>query len=132
MRNISRKYLKIITATSMTIFSLFAAGTGVFAWFASKFNEASSGTNFGVINNDSAITTLSCYAIKYDGVYGASAIKATSGEQDIKMSEYDYIFRDKNINTSLFFTIEITGFDTNKDLQIVIPAFWRIWLQCFV
>ena len=38
------------------------------------------------------------------------------------MSEYDYILRDKNINTPLFLRIEIGGFDSSKDLQVNIPC----------
>ena len=120
---LGKKNLKIIAATAMTIFSLFAAVAGVFAWFTSHLNESAQGTDFGIYNDDSQITTLSCYAIKYDGVYGASATKLESGEDHhISMSEYDYILRDKNVNTPLFFRIEIIGFNTHKDLKVSIPA----------
>ena len=123
MKRISKKNLKIIAATAVTIFSLFAATTGVFAWFTAHLDQATHGTDFGVYHDDSQITTLSCYAIKYDGVYGASATKLVTGnENTISMSEYDYILRDRNVNTPLFFRIEIAGFNTSKDLKVSIPA----------
>ena len=120
---LGKKNLKIIAATAMTIFSLFAAMTGVFAWFTSKMNEAANGDEFAIYHDDSQITTLSCYAIKYDGVTGARAKQfVTGGNHDIAMSEYDYILRDRNINTPLFLRIELAGFDKDKDLQIKIPS----------
>ena len=120
---LGKKNLKIIAATAMSIFSLFAAVTGVFAWFTSKLTAASHSDEFGIYSDDSQITTLSCYVIRYDGVYGALARKLVSGgDHSVSMSEYDYILRDRNINTPLFFRIEIAGFDTEKDLQVSIPA----------
>ena len=117
------KSMKIVAATAMTIFSLFAAVAGVFAWFTSKLSESASAPDFGVYHDDSQITTLSCYAIKYDGVYGAQGKKIVSGQDhSMSMSEYDSIFTDKNVNTPLFFRIELTGFNTSKDLQISIPC----------
>ena len=107
----------------MTVFSLIACFTATYAWFAAKRSQNEGVDSFSVGSDNSDITTISCYAIKYDGVYGASAIRLVSGQaNNIVMSEYDYILRDKNINTPLFLRIEITGFDENKDLQITIPA----------
>lgn len=123
MKIIGKKNLKIIAATAMTIFSLFAATLGAFAWFVGKIQDSKNAEDFIIYHDDSSITTLSCYAIKYDGVYGAMAKRlVTGGDNEFKMSEYDYILRDKNINTPLFLRVEITGFDTSKDLQIEIPC----------
>ena len=103
---LGRKNLNIIAATSLSIFSLLAVFTGAYAWFVSKLNQSPESASFDIYHDDSAITTLSCYAIKYDGVYGAMATKLVSGqEHSVNMSEYDYIFQDKNINTPLFFRI---------------------------
>lgn len=121
-RILTKRNKKVIAAAALTIFSLFVAMTGAFAWFASKMNLSSTGSDFSVHHDDSKVTTLSCYAIKYDGVFGAYANKISDGSQSVKMSEYDYILRDKNINTPLFLRIELTGFDSNKDLQVNIPA----------
>ena len=123
MKRIGNKNLKIIAATAVTIFSLFAAATGAYAWFTAHLDEATHTNQFGVYDDNSEITTLSCYAIKYDGVYGAQAKKLISGQNhSVTMSEYDSIFIDKNVNTPLFFRIELTGFNTNKDLQVSIPC----------
>jgi hypothetical protein len=123
MKRISNKNVKIIAATAMTIFSLFAAVTGAFAWFTSHINEASRGTDFGVYHDNSQITTISCYAIKYDGIQGAVAKQVASGQENaIQMSEYDYVLRDRNVNTPLFFRIELSDFNTSKDLEVTIPA----------
>ena len=122
-RVLGKKNLKIIAASAMTIFSLFAVVTGAYSWFVSKMTFSQTGSNFGIYYDDSSITTLSCYAIKYDGVSGALAKKLINGQDnDVSMSEYDYILRDRNVNTPLFFRIEMTGFDVNKDLQITIPC----------
>ncbi len=117
-----QKNLKLIAATGVTIFSLFAAVTGAFAWFTSLLDFKNSVDGFNVFHDDSQVTTVSCYAIKYDGIYGGRAVEITDGSQRVKMSEYDNIFRDKNINTPLFLRIEIGGFDSSKDLQINIPC----------
>ena len=114
--------LKILAATAMSIFALFVAVAGTFTWFLYKLTASGLGSDFAVFHNDSEVTTLSCYAVRYDGVYGARATKITDGSQAVKMSEYDYILRDKNINTPMFLRIELTGFDTSKDLQVSIPS----------
>ena len=114
--------LRILAATAMSIFTLFVAVAGTFTWFLSKLTASGLGSNFAVFHNDSEVTTISCYAIRYDGVFGARATKITDGSQAVKMSEYDYILRDKNINTPMFLRIELSGFDTSKDLQVSIPS----------
>ncbi len=123
MKLFGKRSLKIIAASAMTVFSLLAATLGAIAWFASKRNETAESNEFVIYQDTSNITTISCYAIKYDGIYGAMAKKLVSGaDNEFKMSEYDYIFRDKNINTPLFLRVEISGFNTSKDLQISIPC----------
>lgn len=123
MKLVGKRSLKIIAASAMTAFSLLAVTIGAVAWFASKRSESAESNEFVIYQDTSSITTISCYAIKYDGVYGAMAKKLVSGEDnEFKMSEYDYILRDKNINTPLFLRVEISGFNTSKDLQISIPC----------
>ena len=41
MKKIGRNNLKIVAATAMTIFSLFAAAAGAYAWFTSHLQENS-------------------------------------------------------------------------------------------
>ena len=48
MKRISRKNMKIIAATAMTIFSLFAVITGTYAWFVSKMTQANGSQNIPV------------------------------------------------------------------------------------
>ena len=60
MKNgISKKNLKIIAATAMTIFSLFAATAGAYAWFTSRLNEAAEGDMFEVANVDTSVKEIS-------------------------------------------------------------------------
>lgn len=116
-----QKNLKLIAATGVTIFSLFAAVTGAFAWFTSINSARNNVDGFGVYYDDSTITATSVYCIKYDGIYGASATKLVPNST-LTMSEYDYIFKDKNVNTPLFLRIEIEGYDRTRNLNIVIPS----------
>ena len=48
MKRVGTKNMKIIAATAMTIFSLFAATVGVFAWFAGKCQEVERTDDFDV------------------------------------------------------------------------------------
>ena len=62
MKNgISKKNLKIIAATAMTIFSLFAATAGAYAWFTSRLNEAAEGDMFEVANVDTSVEEISIH-----------------------------------------------------------------------
>lgn len=106
----------------MTIFSLFAAFMGTFAWFNSVKVMNQSATGFQIQYDDSSITASSVYCIKYDGIYGASATKLTEGSDGFVMSEYDSIFKDKNVNTPLFLRIEILDYDRAKSLTISVPS----------
>lgn len=116
-----QKNLKLIAATGVTIFSLFAAVTGAFAWFTSINSARNNVDGFGVYYDDSTITAASVYCIKYDGIYGATATKLVPNST-LTMSEYDYIFKDKNVNTPLFLRIEIEGYDRTRNLNIVISS----------
>ena len=102
----------------MTIFSLFAAFMGTFAWFEAARSKTTGSDGFGVYAG-SSLNIVSAYAVRYDGNLGATATSLLGQNvPDIAMSEYDYIFKDRNVNTPLFIRLEITGFDTNKDLKI--------------
>lgn len=118
---LDKKSIKLVATTGMAIFSLFATFTGAFAWFTSINNARNNASGFGVSYDDSTITAASVYCIKYDGIYGATATKLTPGST-LTMSEYDYIFQDKNVNTPLFLRIEIEGFDKTKNLSVVVPS----------
>lgn len=113
--------LKIIGATLVGLFSLTSLFTGTLAWFS--MNQSVSATGMSVrVAKMSNINILSCYAIRYDGKYGAIAYDISGGDSDITMSEYDYVFTDRNVNTPLFIRMEIANFDTTKDLTVSIPC----------
>lgn len=122
LKGLSKRNLKIIAATSMTIFTLLASFSAAYAWFGALKSSKNTSTAFGVSYDDSTITASSVYCIKYDGIYGATATKLTDENRSLVMSEYDNIFKDRNVNTPLFLRIVIEGFDRTRDLDIVIPS----------
>lgn len=63
MKNgISKKNLRIIAATAMTIFSLFTATLGAFAWFASKLSQKADSDIFEVSLVDTTVEEISIHA----------------------------------------------------------------------
>ena len=128
MQEKGRGLRKIIAATAMVVFALFSVFAGSIAWFNMNraVSEGSDGFNVAAV---SSIHILSAHAIRYDGTAGARATDLLSGEVSITMSEYDYIFRDRNVNTPLFFRLVITGFDTGSDLHVTIPCSGDIYNQ---
>ena len=124
MAKLSRRQmtnLKIAAATATCIFTLATAFTGTLAWFTMNQEVSTTGMSVTVATT-SSVNILSCYAVRYDGNYGAIAYDISSGNSNVTMSEYDYIFTDRNVNTPLFLRIELTNFDTNKDLTVTIPS----------
>ena len=113
--------LKIIGATAVALFSLTTVFTGTLAWFAA--NQTVSTTGMSVkVGKTSSINILSCYAVRYDGNYGAIAYDISGGNSNITMSEYDFVFKDRNVNTPLFIRMEISNFNSEKDLIVTIPC----------
>ena len=113
--------LKIALATVICIFTLATTFTGTLAWFSSNRSVEATGLSV-TVKKGSSIKLLSCYAIRYDGNYGALATNVMNGGASIAMSEYDYIFRDRNVNTPMFLRMGITNFDTSNDLTVTIPC----------
>ena len=58
MKQIGRKNMKIIAATAMTIFSLFAATVGAFAWFAGRLQQANQTDDFKVTVTDGRLKNI--------------------------------------------------------------------------
>ena len=58
MKSASKRNLKIVAATAMTIFSLFAATVGAFAWFTGKIQEAGQADEFSVIVNNGRLKNI--------------------------------------------------------------------------
>jgi len=55
---VGRKNLKILAATAMSIFSLFAATVGAFAWFTGKIQEAGQADEFAVMVNNGRLKNI--------------------------------------------------------------------------
>ena len=117
----NNKTFKLFAATGVTLFSLVSVFAATIAWFAMNKNADGNGLNISVARG-SDIKILSCYAVRYDGNYGAIATDVSGGHKSITMSEYDYIFTDRNVNTPLFLRMEITNFNAAKDLLVTIPC----------
>lgn len=116
-----KKNIKVISATTMCLFTLSGLFTTTLAWFSA--NQEVEGTGMGVkVASFSSVDILSCYAVRYDGNYGAIAIDISHGNANITMSEYDSVFLDRNVNTPLFLRMEITNFSTSDDLSVTIPC----------
>ena len=58
MKRISRKNMKIIAATAMTIFSLFAVTVGAFAWFVANLQQANNADQFSVTIRDGRLKNI--------------------------------------------------------------------------
>lgn len=122
-RNSKRKNTKIIAATSMAIFTLMVTLSAAYAWFTAATTISNSTNEFGVWGDTSAVAAKSVYFVKYDGVYGATATKLTTENHSLVMSEYDYIFRDRNVNTPLFLRVELEDYDRSKTLTVDVPCY---------
>ena len=55
---VGKKNLKIIAATAMSIFSLFAATVGAFAWFTGKIQESNQADQFSVMVNNGRLKNI--------------------------------------------------------------------------
>ena len=58
MKRIGKKNLRIIAVTSMTLFSLLAVTTGVFAWFVGKLKNSEQTEDFAVIVPDGRLKNV--------------------------------------------------------------------------
>ena len=121
-KRFDKKELKIVAATSLVIFTLLASLSATFSWFKAYTTVGYNAENFGVWSDSSAVTAKNVYFVKYDGVYGGMASKLTNENHSLVMSEYDYIFTDRNVNTPLFIRVELEGFDSTKNLTVEVPC----------
>ena len=95
---VSLSFAFLITVLSILFFTDYTLG-----WFSENKKVASNGFVIQTEKN-SQVTTISTYAFRYDGMYGAICIPIEDNTE-IAMSEYDVIFTDKNVNTPLFFRV---------------------------
>ena len=58
---INKKLIKIVSATSMAIFSLLATMTSAYAWFVSIMNQGAENDNFYVKRLDTPVTSISIH-----------------------------------------------------------------------
>ena len=91
-------------------------------WYSENRQVKSTGMGI-TIESQSAVTTLSCYAFRYDGMFGAICLDV-SDNPEIAMSEYDVIFTDKNVNTPLFFRVVAQGIPNTEGgyISVTIPC----------
>ena len=96
------------------------------AWFSN--NKRIKTSNIGMtIQPVSDVATLSCYALRYDGTYGAICYKigddAENGEVlDVEMTEFDRIFRDRSVNTPLIYAVELANVPDTAGYYITIKV----------
>ena len=91
-------------------------------WFSTSTTVNANGFSLEV-EGDSMITTISTYAFRYDGMYGAICVDVQENSE-LTMSEYDIIFTDKNVNTPLFFRIVARGIPNTEggSITVTIPC----------
>ncbi|MBP5343287.1 hypothetical protein J6Y73_05120 [bacterium] len=113
---VSLSFAFLITVLSILFFTDYTLG-----WFSENKKVASNGFVIQTEKN-SQVTTLSTYAFRYDGMYGAICIPIEDNTE-IAMSEYDVIFTDKNVNTPLFFRVVARGVpSTGGSITVTIPC----------
>ncbi len=101
--------LKIVCATSMVVFSLFAAFAGSIAWFSAAQNVSDGADGFGIGRGDISITSYSI--IKYDW-NGKAAIDATEEEDPLALNAYDCIFTSRNSYNSIYVYVTLDAAST--------------------
>ncbi|MCR5457799.1 MAG: hypothetical protein K6F14_06955 [Clostridiales bacterium] len=81
------------------------------------------------IQSVSNVTTVSCFALQYDGICGAVCYKigpdsAHDEVNSVTMTEFDKIFLDRNVNTPLVFVLEIGNVpnESGDYLAIKVPC----------
>ena len=95
-----------------------------FAWFSN--NKQIKSSNIGMtIQSVSDVTTLSAYALRYDGTIGAACYKIGDGEgevTDVEMTEFDRIFRDRSVNTPLIYVVELGNVPDSAGYNIIVKV----------
>ena len=113
---ISLSFAGLIAILATIFFTDYSLG-----WYSENSKIKANGFKIETEEN-SAVTTLSTYAFRYDGMYGAICIQIEDNTE-IAMSEYDVIFTDKNVNTPLFFRVVARGVPTSGgSITVTIPC----------
>ena len=125
-----RKSLKKLLIGYILIFVLtIAAGvSATFAWVSARRAVESRGARL-IIKEVSDITNISCYVLKYDGIEKASSTLIEPGQSyQITMSEFDMVFRDKNVNTPLIIRLVVS--DLPSDVSTNETGHFTINIPC--
>ncbi len=99
--------IRSIAVSALLILLILVSGT--YAWTAAN-KQAESRNMAMTIQAVSDVTTISCYALRYDGSLGAICYKIGEGNGevlDVPMTEFDRIFRDRIVNTPLIYVLEL-------------------------
>ena len=110
------------------VLTLLAGVTATYAWVSENRKADSRGARL-MVQEVSDITNISCYVLKYDGVNQASYTLIESGTTyQITMSEFDMIFRDRNVNTPLIIRLIVT--DLPGDVRTNSNGHFTINIPC--
>ena len=113
----SLSFAGIIAILAVIFFTDYSLG-----WYSENRRPVANGFQI-VIEENSSVTTLSTYAFRYDGMFGAVCLHIQDNTE-IQMSEYDVIFTDKNVNTPLFFRVVARGIPNaaGGSITVTIPC----------
>ncbi|MBQ0099350.1 MAG: hypothetical protein KBS91_02245 [Firmicutes bacterium] len=103
-KNEQKKLISIV----ITLCSLFLAlilAVSTFAWMSMNRKLFITGANFTIGKNED----LGIYKIKILKREGADNAKDVSGSGNVALTEYDTVFTDKNVNTSIMMRLELGG-----------------------
>ncbi len=120
------KLKRLISSVIALLACLILAVAGTFAWKA--MNKRLESANMKMtVQPVSDVTTISCYALRYDGTFGAVCFKigedAANGEVlNVPMTEFDRIFRDRVVNTPLIYVLELGKVPNNSGSSISIKV----------
>ena len=111
---ISSACLLFVCLTILVISTVHVA----YGWFGSNQDVIATGFSVTVVD-EQTINVVNCHAIYYDEVDGRyHAIDLVNNYQVITMPDYDYIFEDRNENTSLILRATISELSGSNDLKI--------------
>ena len=104
--NKGKNSLKIFMATLVTLFSLLAGATGVFAWFTSKLTAVNRGTDFSVYTDDISLNySIYRYDINIDRPVKIDG-RTSNG---FVLNQYDMVFKERNKYNPVYIEIEISS-----------------------
>ena len=88
-KTISKKTLKIVSATAMAIFSLLATMTSAYAWFVSILNQGAENDNFYVKRLDTPVTAITIHNFYGETIDGLNFAFNPVGESVFADGEFN-------------------------------------------